>query len=101
MLCWREGSVAPRPQPGLCCCFAGTVSPAALFVYLVVAPFLGVLLIIIILNFAAAVIYVLWRRAFLPAAKGVEQHGIVGVSKAICQRFLVPILYGKGAKTGK
>jgi DNA-directed RNA polymerase subunit RPC12/RpoP len=65
------------------------------------APFLGALLVIVLVNLVAAVIYITWRRALLPAAKQVEQRGLVGVSKSIYEKLLQPVLYGKGRSGGK
>ena len=59
------------------------------------APFVAALLIVVFVNLAAAGIYGLWRRALVPAAKQVEQRGLVGVSKSVYEKVLVPILYGK------
>jgi hypothetical protein len=64
-------------------------------------PFLGALLIVVLVNLAAAAIYATWRRALLPAAKQVEQRGLVGVSKSFYEKFLEPVLYGKGKSGGK
>ena|SRR6266478_782925 len=58
-------------------------------------PFLGTLLIVILVNLAAAVVYAVWHRAVLPAAKEVEQHGLVGISKSFYQKILAPLLYGR------
>lgn len=58
-------------------------------------PFIGALFIIILVNFAAAAIYLIWQRALVPAAKTVGQQGIVGVGKSLYNRFLVPVLYGR------
>ncbi len=60
------------------------------------APFLGALLIIVLVNLAAAAIYAIWQRALLPAARQVEHKGLVGVGKSLYEKLLEPILYGKG-----
>jgi phosphotransferase system glucose/maltose/N-acetylglucosamine-specific IIC component len=65
------------------------------------APFLGALVIILLVNLAAAAIYAIWRRAVLPAAKQVEQRGILGIGKSIYEKLLEPVLYGKGRSRGQ
>ena len=59
------------------------------------APVLGALLIIVLVNLVAAAIYATWQRALLPAARQVEQKGVVGVTKSLYEKLLEPILYGR------
>jgi hypothetical protein len=59
------------------------------------APFLGALLIIVLVNLAAAAVYAVWHRAFVPAAKEVKERGLVGISKSFYRRVLAPLLYGR------
>jgi phosphotransferase system glucose/maltose/N-acetylglucosamine-specific IIC component len=59
------------------------------------APFLGALLVIVFVNVVAATIYVIWQKAILPSAKGIEERGLVGISKSIYEKLLAPLLYGK------
>jgi len=59
------------------------------------APFLGALVVVVLVNLAAALIYVLWHRALVPTGREIEQRGLVGVSKSFYERVIAPILYGK------
>ncbi len=59
------------------------------------APLLGAFLIIILVNLAAAAVDVTWQRVLFPAARRVEQKGLVGVGKSVYERLLEPILFGK------
>lgn len=40
----------------------------------------------------------LWSRAVKPAGRRLRDEGVVGVSESVYDRFLKPILYGKGGK---